>query len=83
MVELEMNSSLISRSFGPFGPVLGHLPTVWAHSCPQSLNHSLAHHPQIGQRKHHQQLAGVLGQTPVTRLAMPELTLDLLTPTEN
>ena len=48
----------------------------WAHSCPQSRNHSLAYHPQIGQRKHHQQLAGVLGQTPITRLAMPELTLD-------
>jgi hypothetical protein len=39
----------------------------WAHSRCQPLNHSLAHHPQIGQRKHHQQLAGVLGQTPVSR----------------
>ncbi len=71
-----MSSSPISRSFGPFGPVLGHLPTVWAHSCRQPLSHSLANHPQVGQRKHHQQLAGVLGQPPVTRLAAPELTLD-------
>jgi hypothetical protein len=71
-----MNSSPISPSFGPLGPGLGHLPTVWAHSCRQPLNHSLAHHPQIGQRKHHQQLAGVLGQTPVTRLAVSKLTLD-------
>ena len=40
------------------------------------LSDSLTPHPQAGQRKHHQHLAGVLGQTPVTRLAMPELTLD-------
>ena len=74
--ELTLISSSISLSFGPLGPVLGPLPMFWAHSCRQPLNHSLPDHPQIGQRKHHQQLTGVLGQTPVTRLAMPELTLD-------
>lgn len=31
---------------------------------------------QAGQRKHHQQLAGVLVQTPVTRLVMPEMALE-------
>jgi hypothetical protein len=71
-----MNSSPISRSLSPLGPVLRHLPTVWAHSRCQPLNHSLAHHPHVGQRKHHQQLAGVLGQPPAKHLAMPELTLD-------
>jgi hypothetical protein len=76
MVKLEMNSSPISSSFDPSGPVFGHSPTVWAHSCPQSLNYSLAHHPQVGQRKNHQQLTGVLGQASVSRLAMSELTLD-------
>jgi hypothetical protein len=76
MVKLATNSSPTFPSFGPLGPVLGYLPMFWAHSRFQPLNHSLAHHPQVGQRKHHQQLAGVLGQTPVTRLAMPELTLD-------
>ena len=75
-VKVAVNSASILTSFGPLGPVLVSLPMFWAHSCRQPLNHSLAHHPQIGQSKHHQQLAGVLGQAPVTRLAMPELTLD-------
>jgi hypothetical protein len=47
-----------------------------AHSCLQPLNHSLEHHSQVGQRKHHQQLAGVLGQAPVTRFALSELTIN-------
>jgi hypothetical protein len=48
----------------------------WAHLRCQPLNHSLAHHPQIGQRKHHQQLGGVLGQIPLMRFAMTKLILD-------
>lgn len=55
-----------------FGPV----PMLQAHSCLQPLQYSLAHHQQIAQRKHHQQLAGVLGQAPKTRLAMTKLALD-------
>jgi len=47
-----------------------------AHSCLQPLNNSLAHHPQVGQRKHHQQLARVLGQSSVTRFAVSKPTLD-------
>ena len=47
-----------------------------AHSCLQPLNNSLSYHPQVGQRKHHQQLAGVLGQAPLARPAMTELTLN-------
>jgi hypothetical protein len=74
--ERAMISSSISPSFGTLGPVLVSLPMFWAHSRYQPLNHSLAHHPQVGQRKHHQQLAGVLGQPPVTRLARPKLILD-------
>ena len=76
MVKPALNSSPIAHTFGPFGPVCGPSPTLQAHSCLQPLNNSLAHHPQVGQREHHQQLTGVLGQAPVTRLAMPELTLD-------
>lgn len=43
---------------------------------PQPLQYSLAHHPQVRQRKHHQQLAGVLDQSPIAHLAMAELALD-------
>ena len=76
MVKPALNSLPISHAFGPSGPGFGLSPTLQAYSCLQPLNNSLAHHPQVGQRKHHQQLAGVFGQAPVTRLAMPKLTLD-------
>jgi hypothetical protein len=76
IVKLEMNSSPISLSLGSFGPTLGPLPMFWANSCLHSRNYSLAHYPQVGQRKHQQQFTGVLGQPPVTHLATPELTLD-------
>jgi hypothetical protein len=49
---------------------------VEGHSRLLSLQNSLAHHPQVGQGKHHQQLAGVLGQTFVAHLAMAKLALD-------
>jgi hypothetical protein len=52
------------------------LTTLQARSCLRPVHYSFAHHPQIRQQKNHQQLAGVLGQAPVTRLAVPELTLD-------
>ncbi len=47
-----------------------------AHSCLQPVQYPLAHHPQIAQRKHHQQLVGVLGQAPIAHLAMAELAFD-------
>ena len=60
MVKLAMNSSPISRSFGSFEPVLRRLLMIGAQSCRRPLNHSLLHHPQVEQRKHHQLLVGVL-----------------------
>jgi hypothetical protein len=66
----------ISCSFWPDWACFGPLPRLRAYSCLRPLHDSLAHHPQVGQRKHHQQLVGVLGQTPIANLAMPELALD-------
>lgn len=43
---------------------------------PVPLKYSFTRHPQVRQHKHHQQLAGVLSQPPVTRLTMPKLALD-------
>ncbi len=47
-----------------------------AHSSHGALQNPLAHHPQVRQCEHHQQLAHVLGQAPITRLAMSELAFD-------
>ena len=76
MAKSTLNLLPISRSFDPIGPVFGPWPALQAHSCLQPLQYSLAHHPQVRQRKHHQQLAGVLGQSPIAHLAMAELALD-------
>jgi hypothetical protein len=76
MAKPALNLRPISRILDPIGPVLGPSPPLRAHSCLQPLHDSLAHHPQVGKRKHHQQLAGVLGQAPIANLAMPELALD-------
>ena len=76
MVKPALNLPPISGIFDPIGPVFGPSPPLQAHSCLQPPRDSLAHHPQVGQRKHHQQLAGVLGQAPIANLAMPELALD-------
>ena len=76
MVKPALNLPPISRIFDPIGPVFGPSPPLQAHSCLQPPRDSLAHHPQVGERKHHQQLAGVLGQAPIANLAMPELALD-------
>ena len=46
------------------------------YSCLQPLYNPFAHHPQVRQCKHHQQLAGVLGQTAIEHLAMTKLALD-------
>jgi hypothetical protein len=66
----------ISRFFDPFGPFFGLRHALRTHSSLQSLQYSLAHHPQVRQLKHYQQLAGVLGQSPIAHLAMTELALD-------
>jgi hypothetical protein len=57
-----LNYTPIPHAFDPVGPIDGLSPLVRALSCLQPLNHSLAHPPQVGQRKRHQQLACVLGQ---------------------
>ena len=76
MAKPALNLPPIFRILDPIGPVFGPSPPLQAHSCLQPPRDSLAHHPQVGQRKHHQQLAGVLGQAPIANLAMPELALD-------
>ena len=76
MVKPALNSSPISQALGPLGPVFGLSPTLQVHSCLQPLQFSLAHHPLVGKRKHHQELADVLGQAPVTCFAVSKLTLD-------
>ena len=76
MMKSKLNSPSIFRSWGLFSPVFGLLPVQQAHSCPLHLQNSLAHHPQVRQRKHHQQLRGVLGQASVACLAVSKLALD-------
>lgn len=43
---------------------------------PAALQYSFARHLQIRQRKHHQELAGVLSQTSIAYFAVVELALD-------
>ena len=76
MTESALNLSPISRILDMIGPDFGLSPSLHAHSCLRPLHDSLAHHPQVGERKHHQQLAGVLGEAAIANLAMPELALD-------
>ena len=47
----------------------------WTHSC-QAPRQTLAHHPQIGQRKQRVQLRRVLGQSPVTNFHVSKLAFD-------
>ena len=62
--------------FDQIGYVCGLSPPLRPRSYLQALHDLLANHPQVGQRKYHQQLAGVLGQAPMANLSMPELALD-------
>lgn len=73
MVMPALNYLPIYRSLGLLQSVFGLLPVLQAHPCLKSQNNSRAHHPQVRQCKHHQQLAGFLGQAPVTRLAASAL----------
>jgi hypothetical protein len=72
MLKKALNSRIISLFLDSMSPVFGPSPTLQAHSCLRRLQYQFAHHPQVRQRKHHQQLVGVLGQPPLTRLAMSD-----------
>ncbi len=63
MVKPTLHSLSIYTRFGPIDLVFGPGPVLQAHSYLQLLQNSFVHHPQVRQRKYHQQLAGVLGQT--------------------
>ena len=76
MAKPTLNFPPIFRALGTMALVFGPSPMLQAHSCPQSLQNSFAHHPQVRQREHNQQLAGVLGQSPIPHLAMTKLALD-------
>ncbi|CQR41666.1 conserved hypothetical protein [Thiomonas sp. CB3] len=76
IVKSALNIAPISRPFDAISPVFGLVPALQTHSSHGALQNALAHHPQVRQCEHHQQLARVLGQAPITCLAMSELAFD-------
>jgi len=72
----DMSKSACGRPSGKcFGRVSRPFPRRRAHSC-QAPAQTLAHRPQIGQRKQRLQLRRVLGQAAIAHLHMTELAFD-------
>lgn len=75
MITDDGNSGYRGVFVGRFRPRQRASDRIRVHSSPHLLQQRASHDPQVGQRKQRMQQSGVLGQSPIAHLHMPELAL--------